>query len=346
MKTLYSLAALSLIATSLLSAPIAKKDGFSGFVSAGISSLDFKSNTVAGNFFDETISDETINNIQDEADSVSTTQPNLNYNLVYTFADIKTEVSLGTSLEDVLTFDATTTLGVRKDFGNIGILGVSALSSTLPAYVWKDPYQTGTSRDSTEQTSQGIALKWEEIMRSNFDIELRSRKIDIDGGDQSGLHRPYVGSADTTALTASQLNDKLDREGDLTSAIGSYRWKIDKDDQLKTSIRYSNYDLNGDSMQHVLTALELNYLHVVGDWSFIVNGSVGQDDYDNANPLFNDQADASVYGGSLTAMVKNPFGWSKDISLIGTLAGAQSDSDINFYDSSINILSASVLFKF
>ena len=335
MKTLTALAALSLITTSLLSSPISSKSGFSGFVSAGISSLDFKSNTVAGNTFNETISDETINSLQDDPESNSNTQPNLNYNLVYTFADIKTEIFLGTSLEDVLTFDATTLFGVRKDFGNIGILGVSAVSATLPAYVWKDPYQTGTKRDSTKQNSQGIALKWEEIMRSNFDIELRSRKIEIDGGDQSGLHRPYIGSADTTALTASQLNDKLDREGDLTSVIGSYRWKIDKDDQLKTSVRYSNYDLNGDSMQHVLTALELNYLHVVDDWSFIVNGSIGQDDYENANPLFGNQADASVYGGSLTAMVKNPFGWSKDISLIGTLAGAQSDSDINFYDSSI-----------
>jgi len=345
MKTLTALTALSFITTSLLSAPISSKSGFSGFISAGISSLDFKSNTVAGNTFNETISDETINSLQDDPESKSNTQPNFNYNLVYTFADIKTEIFLGTSLEDVLTFDATTLFGVRKDFGNIGILGVSAVSATLPAYVWKDPYQTGTNRDSTEQNSQGIALKWEEIMRSNFDVELRSRKIEIDGGDQSGLHAPYVGSS-PTSLSNAQLNDKLNREGKLMSVIGSYRWKIDKDDQLKTSIRYSDYDLDGDAMQHVLTALELNYLHVIGDWSFIVNGAVGQDDYDNANPLFNDQADATVYGGSLTAMVKNPFGWSKDISLIATAGTTESDSDINFYDSTISIVSASVLFKF
>lgn len=258
---------------------------------------------------------------------------------------IKTEIFLGTSLEDVLTFDASTLLGIRKDFGTVGILGVSALAATTPAYVWKDPYQTGTKRDSTKQNSQGIALKWEEIMRSNFDVELRSRKIDIDGGDESGLHTPYVGSSPIT-LTNTQLNNELNREGDLMSVIGSYRWKIGKDNQLKTSIRYSNYDLDGDAMQHVLTAAEFNYLHVIDNWNFIINGTIGEDNYDNSNPLFNDQADASMYGGSLTAMYKNPFGWSKDISLIGTVAGAESNSDINFYDSSISTVSASILYKF
>lgn len=90
MKTIYSVVALSLITTSLFSAPIADKSGFSGFVSAGISSLNFKSNMVAGNTLNETIEDETIDTLQDKPNNENTTQPNINYNLVYTFADIKT----------------------------------------------------------------------------------------------------------------------------------------------------------------------------------------------------------------------------------------------------------------
>jgi hypothetical protein len=40
------------------------------------------------------------------------------------------------------------------------------------------------------------------------------------------------------------------------------------------------------------------------------------------------------------------IGWSKKLSLLGTVAAYDSDSDIDFYDTSITMAIATVLYRF
>lgn len=99
-------------------------------------------------------------------------------------------------------------------------------------------------------------------------------------------------------------------------------------------------------MQHQRTELRLNYLYNTATWKLVATLTAGQDDYDNINPLFGRKADSTAIGAGFTAGYKNPFGWSKHLSLLGTVGAYESDSDIEFYDTSIGIINLSALYKF
>ena len=344
-KTASSALLFMLSSTSLIAAPIAEESGFSGFVAAGITGISFESNMIAGNAFDDEITDNSISSLADAPDTESSVLGNLNYELKYTYAESKTEVFLGTDLIDLLTFDNTSRLGVRKDYDGFGIIGVSLLFTTLPGTVWQDPYDTSKPRNSVDQDSEGISLKWERILESNFELEVRKREYKIDGNDSSGLNGPYVG-AELHGLTDAELNDQLNREGDVTAIFANYTWKFGEGKFLKPSLRYGDYDLDGQAMQYKRTAFKLAYLSIGKRWNIVASASVGQDDYDNINPLFADEADSATVGAAFTAAYKNPFGWSKKLSFLGTVAAYDNDSDIDFYDTSITLASFTALYRF
>lgn len=342
---IHGILASSLWCQSLMAVPIAKESGFSGFVAVGALGLEYKSTMIAGNAFDDEITDNVINSLNDEASTESTAIPNFEYNFKYTFAESQTEIFLGSELLDVLTFDGTSRLGVRKNFNRVGILGIAALASTVPTEVWADPYDTSQPRQSTERTTSGAAIKWEDIAGSKFGLEMRARKLEIDGGDKSGLNAPYTGQV-PTSLTPQELNQQLNREGDLSMLIGRYTWKINNKNFLEPQLRYRDYDLDGQAMKFQRTTLRLNYLYKGANWKLVGVVVANQDEFDNINPLFGRKADANGLGASFTAGYKNPFGWSKQFSLLGTVAAYENDSDINFYDMSGSLISLMAAYQF
>jgi len=346
MKIYSSIIAATVLCSSIYAQPIAKEDGFSGFVAAGVTTMKYESNMYAGTQFDDKMTDEKIDSIDGSADSESSTQPSFNFNVKYTFADAQTEIYLGTLLEDAITFDSTAILGVRKHFDGVGIFALGLLGSSVPTKTYKDPYKTGSDRGSTDMTSSGISLKWEGIMDSNFDVELRARKYDIDGGDKSGQDGTYHGDNGDRTITSSQA-DELDREGDLSQLIMAYRWNINKRNHLRTAIRLSDYDLDGKAMEHTRTGIKLDYLYLGDKWNFVAVMGAAKDKFDNGNPLYNSKkADADTFGGAFTAMYKNPFNIAENLSLTATVAAYNYDSDIDFYDGKVTMLNLGVLYKF
>ena len=344
MKLYNSIITSTLICSSLYAAPISKEDGFSGFVAVGVSSMKYESNMYAGTNFDDEMTDKNIDTVNDSPDKETSTQPSFNFNVKYTFAEAQTEVYIGTLLEDVVTFDSTAILGLRKNFDGVGILGVGLLGSVVPTKTWEDPYKTSGARKSTDMTSTGISVKWEGIMESGFDVELRARTFDIDGGDKSGTNTTT--GAYPHGLTTSQLNSELDREGDLTQLITAYRFNVGKKNFLRASIRLSDYNLDGKAMEHTRAGFKLDHAYMGEKWNFITVLGMSKDSYDNTNPLYNKKADTDNIGAAFTAMYKNPFDISKDLSLTATAALYDSDSDIDFYDSSVTMINLGVLYKF
>jgi len=345
MKYYNSIIASALICSSLYAAPISKDDGFSGFIAIGVSSMKYESNMYAGTNFDDEMTDKNINTVNDSPSKESSTQPSFNFNVKYTFAESQTEVYIGTLLEDVVTFDSTAIFGLRKNFNGYGILSAGILGSIVPSKTWEDPYNTSSNRKSTDMTSAGISVKWEGIMESNFDVELRQRTFDIDGGDKSGLNTPYSG-AYAHGLSDLELNSQLDREGDLSQLITAYRFNIGERNFLRAAIRLSDYDLDGKAMQHTRAAIKLDHAYMGEKWSFITVLAVSKDSYDSKNPLYNKKADADNMGAALTIMYNNPLNISKDLSLTATAAFYDTDSDIDFYDSSVSMINLGVLYKF
>ncbi len=144
---------------------IPDRDGFSGYVNLGVGVIDAETNTVASianGSLD--LGDERIDSLDSSPDSETTAAPSVSFELSYTFARYRTQVYLGNLLEDYLSFDMNTQLGVRRDFGEVGLIGVALLTTPVPTDVWRDPYRIGEKRRDTEARRDGVRLRWERIM--------------------------------------------------------------------------------------------------------------------------------------------------------------------------------------
>ncbi|NOQ78299.1 MAG: DUF2860 domain-containing protein [Gammaproteobacteria bacterium] len=68
-------------------------------------------------------------------------------------------------------------------------------------------------------------------------------------------------------------------------------------------------------------------------------------DFDKNDPIYKKTRNDDRFGGSFTAVYKKPFGF-KDWNLLGNVAYYDSDSKIDFYDTSIKFFSLSALYRF
>lgn len=119
--------------------PIPQESGFSGFMNIGGLYVDVKSNMIAGNDFAD-VGKKKINSIYKSPDSESDFMPMFNFEFRYTFADSRTQIYAGNTLEDFLRFDLTAQVGVRQEMPDSSVVAASFVFSSIPAEVWKDPY--------------------------------------------------------------------------------------------------------------------------------------------------------------------------------------------------------------
>ncbi|MFO7707859.1 MAG: DUF2860 family protein [Desulfobacterales bacterium] len=141
--------------------PIPQKSGFSGYIQPGLGYLSIKSNMVAKVLsFD--LSDKKINNLSNESDSESSAIFTIPYKLAYTFAGTRTELFLGTELGDLLAFDTAQQLGIKQGAGALGVFQAGFLFSDR-VKVWRDPYVTGSNRDTTGRKNMGGQVVWDKV---------------------------------------------------------------------------------------------------------------------------------------------------------------------------------------
>jgi hypothetical protein len=83
----------------------------------------------------------------------------------------------------------------------------------------------------------------------------------------------------------------------------------------------------------------------------IVNGSFGQAEYDEVNPIpaFNKKQEDDIYGVGLTILYTNPWGWSlwgsKPMRFYVEGAFLERDANIDFYDEKVVSAMAGVFFR-
>ncbi|PHR55606.1 MAG: hypothetical protein COA44_10180 [Arcobacter sp.] len=352
MKIIKSIVIASLLVSSTMAIePIAKEAGWSGFIVVGAGHLVYKNNEIAGNRLVD-VEDKTIDDLG-SASSQTTAIPVLTGTVRYTLENKKTEIFLGNSLEDFLRMDATLALGVRHDFENIGVLGIRLLASATPTDVWEDPFVTGTDRTSTERSSAGFGLKWERIMDSNFELDIRARNVEFDkdlNGQalvNTGLAGTIVpGEENSGARYITQAQQKLlEREGSLVSAEVLYTWKMKKSHILIPSFKYLVNDRDGDARDSAENEVKITYIFADAKWLVATSVYAGFSKYDEKNPIYNEYQDSKTYGGGINMTYKKPFGL-ENWGINASVAAINSDSDIGFYDTSLFITSLGLLYKF
>jgi hypothetical protein len=308
-------------------------DGFSGSVLIGAGAYSMETNTLAS-IVGADVGDERLDSLTDSPDAEDYGKPVLDLDLSYTFAGSRTQVFGGTEMEDFLTQDSTLGLGVRQGLGGLGNLRVSLLA-TMPSEVWEDPYLVGADRQETDREGTGLRLGWEHIFESDLDLTYSSRSIELDD-ELSG-----------TALGLSPgQRGLLDREGDLNKASLSYRWEPSTDHLIVPSLSAIDYDLDGDAMAMDGYQLELAYIYRGMDrWEFMLNLVGGTLESDDTNPIYNEEQDLDRMGVSFVATYKHPFDL-RDWSLRASLAYGEEDSNIDFYDTSIQGVALGMLYSF
>lgn len=314
---------------------IPQKSGISGFINLGAGVTRVESNTLA-EFGSVDLGNKTIDTLTEAPDSETSGLPVFGLEVAYTFASTRTQIFIGNQLEDYIRFDFSTRAGIRQEIGNAGVIGASFLQTPLPTEVWEDPFVTGTQRSKTDRTSDGYRLIWDNIYGTELELRYSAREVDIDkerSGEALGL------SASDRAL--------LDRNGDSNRFSVQYTFKRDGMKHLITpAIAYIGQDRDGGAVAYDGLSFNVNYIYSMNDrWKFVTNASYADLDNDEANPVYGKKADSERYGVSFTAFYAKPFGW-KGWQANAGVVWFEEDSDINFYDSSVGLINAGMLYRF
>ena len=218
----------------------------------------------------------------------------------------------------------------------MGIISGAFALSNFPAEVWEDPYLAGVNRNKTDRDSNGFRFDWSRILDSNFSFKINYRDIDVDK-ERSGSD-PALGLTD-------QQRRLLRRDGDNTTYHLEYLWKIGPRQVLIPEIFLTQQDRDGDAVTNDIVGGNLTYSYLGDVWTFVLTGSLAGSEYDKRNPIYNEKADEDIYSLGATAFYKLPTK-SKRWSLLGSVAYADSDSDIEFHDTTILLITAGVRYRF
>ena len=317
-------------------AKIPQESGFSGFVSGGLGFWRVEDNMVKkiGGF---RVSDDDINSIDDKPHSETTVTPIFTYNVRYTFAGTRTQIFLGSELENILRFDATTLLGVRQELPDQSVIGVAYVFSPFVSEVYRDPYVENRDRDGTDRTINGLRLSYANILGSDVSFQYTYRNIDINN-ERSGS---------ALGLPNSQA-DRLDRNGDQHDLEVLYRYIMESGGSKHTflpSFQYSYYDMDGSAMTYNYFRFSLNYRYDVEKFAISVNGYYGYADYDESNPIYGKTREDDRYGFAVLGFYKHIFG-VQGLHLNPMVTINRSDSNIDFYKSEVDLFALNLLYNF
>lgn len=330
-KTILALALSTCTTSALALDPMPQEAGFSGYLDVGAAG-----GTVDSNFLAKIVGVDLSNDKIYSYKSPNETTiiiPTFDFNVGYTFDNKKTRVSLGTAVESSIDFSANTALAVRHEFDALGSVELAGLlPSAFAVKVWEDPYFTGQDRSSTEKTSSGGRLTWDNMVGSNFELIGSYRKIDIDK-ERSG------DSLDGLTVAERQL---LDREGDVIRVELGYMFNYSGGDlKVRPSVAYIDRDLDGDAMAQDGYELGIQLMYNAGSYKWL-NRAVYQDlDGDKDNPIFNQANGADVYVLASEVQVPEPFGWDKWKGTVGVSWG-DNQADIKFNKSSVALFAATL----
>ena len=317
---------------------IPQESGFSGFVLPGVAFWRVEDNMVARiSYF--SLTDRKINSINDSPKSEYSVTPMLTFNLRYTFASTRTQVFLGNQLEDLLRFDLATLLGVRQELADQSIIGLSYIFNPVVTQVWKDPYVENRNRSRTDRNVNGVRLTYDRILGSGAKFQYTFRNIDIDDEDS--------GSNPALGLTSSQA-DRLDRNGNQHDLEFLYSVIIEGQGtrhRFIPGVKYSRFDLDGEAMSFNYFALNFNYRYDVEKFAVAANGYYGYADYDKKNPIYGKTRDDDRYGFGVLGFYKHILG-VRDLHLNVNLSINRGDSNIDFYDREIDVLTLGVFYGF
>jgi Protein of unknown function (DUF2860) len=298
---------------------------------------DLTSNTVAGNNLID-IGQPVIDSVTQSPASDDTFHAVVTGEINYTFNG-GWQAFFGTSLEDAVTLDGVTQLGVRKDLGSAGIVQGGLLFSGIPTQVWEDPYAEGVRREETDRDSTGARLQWDRVLGSAFELTFSYRDVSID------TERSGEGVTSVTCDAACRA--LLVRDGDQYSFDVAYLYKLGEGRRhlLRPMVRYTVDDRNGEAISSDGYRLQLSYVFLGEGYTVASNLAYGSSSFDERNPIFGVKTDTDGLAVDTTLFYRLPIEGGR-WQAVGSVLWGEADSDVDFHDNEIFMITAGVMYRF
>jgi len=316
---------------------IPETPGWRGFVVLGAGYTDLRSNFVAGNPL-VSIGNPRFDSLAERPASDDAVHPIVTGEINYTFAS-GWQAFFGTSLEDAVTLDGVTQLGLRREIGTAGILQAGFLFSGIPTETWEDPYAEGVRREETDRDSTGLRVQWDRILGSALQLTLSYRDISID--------RERSGQGVVSVSCDAACQDLLRRDGGQFSFDVShlYRLGAGRNHLLRPMLRYTIDDRDGDAMAGDSYRLQLSYIYVSPGYTVASNVAFGSSSRDAANPVFGAKTDQDRFAVDTTLFYPLPIEGGRWQAVASVLWGEE-DSDVAFHDAELFMVTLGVMYRF
>ena len=309
--------------------------GFSADILLAAGYIDLENSYVAGNKLID-VKNNTISGYGSPK-AESDTFPFFTGVVNYTF-DNRLQAYFGSDLQDLATLDLAQNLGIRKQWDGVGVMGGSLLLSGIPGEVWEDPYLLNSPRRDTDRDSTGIEFDWWRILDSNFFLELSARDIDIKN-ETSGSAINY-----NNVVCYDACRSLLRRDGTDTRLTLGYRWK-NGSSVWQPEITAGKDDRDGNAISRDLIDLKLSYSYIGDVWMTVASVAYTDSQYDKPNPIFNQRTDSDGFAASISLLRKLELG-DGNWSVVGNVIASNTDSKVNFNDSSVLGVFAGVNYAF
>jgi hypothetical protein len=320
--------------------PIPQEPGLRGFIVAGVGFTSLESNFVAGNSLFE-LGQPRISSINAAPRSDDTVHAVFTGEINYTFAN-RWQAFFGTSIEDAVTLDGVTQLGVRKDMGDPGLLQVGYVFSGIPTQTWEDPYAEGVNRKETDRDSDGVRVQWDRALGSDFQFTFTYRDISIE--------RERSGQGVLSVSCDASCQDLLRRDGDQYTFDVSYLYRIGAEGGaprhlLRPLVRYTVNDREGDAISSDAYRLQLSYVFLGQGYNVASNVAYGASSQDRRNPLFGVKTDSTGFAVDTTLFYRLPIEGGRWQAVASLLWGKE-DNDVRFNDNEIFSGSVGAMYRF
>ena len=324
-------------APALAVEPIPAAPGWRGFVVLGAGSVDVRSNLVVGNSMID-VGQPVIDSINQRPPSDDAFFPLLTGEINYTTSS-GWQAFLGNSLEDLVTLDSVTQLGVRSNVGNAGTVEAGLLLGGIQTKAWADPYAEGVRREETDRDANGVRLQWGRVMGSALQLGVTYLDLSFDA-ERSGQGVVSVG-CDAACQSA------LRRDGSQYALDVSHLYRLGaaRNHLLRPMFRYTVDDRDGGAVASDSYRFQLSYVYVTQAYSVASNIVLGNTSRDERNPLFGRRTNSDRFAIDTTLFYRLPAPSSR-WQAVGSILWGEDDSDVDFHDNRVFMVSLGAMYRF
>ncbi|MGF1737749.1 DUF2860 domain-containing protein [Photobacterium satsumensis] len=253
----------------------------------------------------------------------------------YTNQALDKQVYFGTSRSDLAFGRFHVELGYKHKLEDKGTLVVSYVPGLLTTETWQDPYLLDQARTKTDSKIKGLRFQYNQILGSNFSLELSGGNQDLDE-ETSGASQDHL---------TDEKKKTLDRQSDIYFAQLSHFMPISRTQFLRSAISYTRNDAQGDAMASDSFGAELGVVQRVNKASFALTFSYNYVDFDEQNPIFERTQQDDKWGMFLASQYDEPMGW-KNWNFVSLIGYNQGNSNISFYDEESLLFTVGMNYRF